>query len=348
MRSLPILGRSVTHPRPVAMRGAAGSVTRAAPKAVRLSITDRCDLACVYCRPHRHDGYLPSERRMTADDWARLAEGLVKKGVSRFRITGGEPLVHAHAVDIVRAIAALPGVQDVAMTTNGTRLEELAGPLHKAGLHRLNLSIDSLVPERFAEMTRGGSLDVVLRGIRQAIRVGFTETKTNTVIVGGHNDEELPAIVRWAWSLDLTPRFLEVMTIGEGAKLRDRIVPYRVMLQRLAGLIEDAPPVRPHDRGPAGYLRAADGSGRKVGFITGSSDTFCEGCDRLRATSDGALRPCLATNDQVDVRAAIAEGDLDAIGRGLDAAWAIKPDGVTWKGCTEESAADVNMRATGG
>jgi cyclic pyranopterin phosphate synthase len=328
---------------------------RAAPKAARLSITDRCDLACVYCRPHRHDGYLPSERRMSPDDWARLAEGLVKKGVTRFRITGGEPLVHAHAVDIVRAIAALPGVEDVAMTTNGTRHEELAGPLRDAGLHRLNLSIDSLVPQRFSAMTRGGSLDTVLRGIAAAIAVGFRETKTNTVVVGRgddesepHNEDELPSIVRWAWSLDLTPRFLEVMTIGEGAKLRGRIVPYRTMVHSLGDLVCVAPPVRPHDRGPAGYLVAADGSGRKVGFITGSSDTFCEGCDRLRATSDGALRPCLATNDQVDVREAISRGDVDAIGRGLDDAWAIKPDGVTWKGCTEESAASVNMRATGG
>ncbi|MEO7094340.1 MAG: radical SAM protein, partial [Polyangiales bacterium] len=251
MRSLPILGRSVL---PSARRSSPAS-SRAAPKAVRLSITDRCDLACVYCRPHRHDGYLPSERRMTPDDWARLAEGLVKKGVTRFRITGGEPLVHAHAVDIVRAVAALPGVEDVAMTTNGTRLEELAGPLREAGLHRLNLSIDSLVPERFAVMTRGGSLDVVLRGIAESIRVGFTDTKTNTVVVGRgkdpeapHNDDELPSIVRWAWSLDLTPRFLEIMTIGEGAKLRDCIVPYRVMVQSLGDLVGAAPPVRPHDR----------------------------------------------------------------------------------------------------
>jgi GTP 3',8-cyclase len=255
----------------------------------------------------------------------------------------------------VRAIAALPGVEDVAMTTNGTRLEELAGPLREAGLQRLNLSIDSLVPERFAAMTRGGSLEPVLRGIAEAIRVGFTGTKTNTVVVGKgaddgdpHNDDELASIVRWAWSLDLTPRFLEVMTIGEGAKLRGRIVPYRTMVYSLGSLVTFAPTVRPSDRGPAGYLFAADGSGRKVGFITGTSDTFCEGCDRLRATSDGALRPCLATNDQVDVREAIARGDVDAIGRGLDDAWAIKPDGVTWKGCTEESAAAVNMRATGG
>jgi cyclic pyranopterin phosphate synthase len=330
-----------------------GSSVRAAPRAVRLSITDRCDLACVYCRPGRHDGYLPGERRLEAKHWAHLAEGLLLRGVRRFRITGGEPLVHPDVVEIVRAIAALPGVEDLALTTNATRLAELARPLRDAGLRRLNVSIDSLRDDRFAELTRGGRLRDVLQGIETARRVGFDELKTNTVVVAktndaSGNDDELVSITRWAWSVDATPRFLELMTVGEGAKLRDRVVPYAAMRAALVDLVADDPLEKPADRGPARYAHARDGSGKQVGFITGTSDTFCDGCDRLRTTSEGALRPCLATTDQVDVSRAIREGDVEGIARGLDAAWEMKPDGKTWKGCTESTAASVNMRATGG
>lgn len=327
---------------------------RAAPRAVRFSITDRCDLACVYCRPGRHDGYLPGERRLDAGAWSKVAEGLLKRGVTRFRITGGEPLVHPHVVDIVRAIAKLPGVEDLAMTTNATRLAALAAPLREAGLRRLNVSIDSLRADRFAALTRGDALDEVLTGIEAARAVGFEELKTNTVVIAPLDDDatgnadELADIVRWAWSIDATPRFLELMTVGEGAKLRDRVVPYATMRASLRDLVDDDPLEKPGDRGPARYAKARDGSGKRVGFITGTSDTFCDGCDRLRVTSEGALRPCLATNDQVDVSREIREGDVEAIARGLDDAWAMKPDGKSWKGCTETTAAAVNMRATGG
>lgn len=348
MISLPILGRNV---RPSSTH--AGE--RAAPRAVRISITDRCDLACLYCRPGRNDGYFPAEARLGAEHWVSLVAGLVARGVTRVRITGGEPLLHPHVVEIVRAVAHLEGVEDVALTTNATRLVELAQPLRDAGLQRINISIDSLDEERFAAMTRGGRLRDVLDGIDAARRAGFTELKTNTVVMRGElddrtarNDDELVAIAQWAWSIDATPRFLELMTVGEGAKLRNRVVPYAQMREILAPLLVDAPSHRPENRGPARYHRAADGSDRRIGFITGTSDTFCQGCDRLRATSDGTLRPCLATNDSVDVAEAARAGDLPEIGRRLDEAWAMKPDGVVWKGCTEETAGDVNMRATGG
>ncbi len=295
---------------------------------------------------------------MGVDDWVTLAEGLVLKGVTRFRVTGGEPLLHPHVVEIVARIARVPGVEDVALTTNATQLEELAEPLARAGLHRLNVSIDSLDEARFAALSRGGSLRSVLAGIDAARAAGFTDIKTNTVVIADRDDDdlgnldELAAIVEWAWARELTPRFLEVMTIGEGARFRDRIVPYPAMLARVEGLVEEGAPARPNNRGPARYLRARDrrasGDGRRVGFITGSSDTFCEGCDRLRATSDGALRSCLAVPAEVDAREAIHAGNQGEIGAALDRAWAQKPDGTVWKGCTEESAQDVNMRATGG
>lgn len=350
--SLPLIADqavSSARPQPWERVAEAPRAERASPRAVRLSITDRCDLACLYCRPNRRDGYLPSERRVLAEHWQRLVEGLVLRGVRRVRITGGEPLLHPHVLDIARAVAAVPGVEDLAITTNGTQLTELASALYEAGVRRLNLSIDSLDPQRFFRLTRGGHLDKVLEGVEAARATGF-ELKTNTVVVGPdgddlRNDDELVSIAQWAFSVGATPRFLELMTVGEGARIRGRVVPFAEMRARLATLLVDAEPAREADRGPAVYVPTHDG--RRIGFVTGTSDTFCSGCDRLRVSSDGRLRPCLATNDSVDVSAAVRAGDVDAIARGLDEAWTLKPD-AAWRGCTEASAAAVDMRATGG
>jgi cyclic pyranopterin phosphate synthase len=320
---------------------------RSPPRAVRLSITDRCDLACTYCRPSRHDGYLPAQRRLTPSDWVSLVTALVRVGVDRVRITGGEPLLHPDVVEIVARIAAVPGVRDLALTTNGTQLAALASPLRAAGLQRLNVSLDSLDPLRFFRLSRGGCLDDVLAGFEAARRAGFAEIKTNTLALAGENDDELVRIIRWVWSMGATPRLLELMAVGEGARLRERVLPYAELRARLAALIEDDAPAREPNRGPARYVRARDGV-RRVGFITGASETFCEGCDRLRVSSDGQLRACLASNDAVDASRAIRAGDIEAIAAQLDVAWAQKPDGETWRGCAETSAARVDMRSTGG
>ena len=328
---------------------------RATPRAVRLSITDRCDLACVYCRPSRHDGYLPPNRRLDPKAWATLVRGLVDNGVRRVRITGGEPLVHPAAIEVIAAIAEVPGVEDLALTTNCTRLAELAIPLLRAGLRRINVSVDSLDPARFHAITRGGSLVSTLRAIDAALEAGFEEIKSNTVVLGGdgtpgdllRNDDELEAFVAWGWARGITPRFIELMPIGEGARLRHRFVPYEAMRARLAPLLDCSSPSQTPDRGPARYVSARGGSARRVGFITGTSETFCDGCDRLRVSSDGALRPCLATSDCVDAGAAARAGDQAAIGAALDDAWQQKP-GTAWRGCTEPSALAVSMRSTGG
>jgi cyclic pyranopterin phosphate synthase len=313
---------------------------------VRVSLTDRCDLACVYCRPSRSDGYL--ETRLDDDAWKAMARGLVAAGVRRVRITGGEPLLHPRVVDLVGFIAGL-GVEDLALTTNGTALERLAQPLRAAGLRRLTISIDSLVHERFWRITRGGRLDRVLAGVQAAVDAGFAEVKTNTVVLRGDNDDELPAIVEWAWSLGIVPRFIELMSVGEGAKLpAEKLVSAREMRTSLASLLCDDAGEREPGRGPAKYVRAQRDPALRVGFITGSTDTYCDACDRLRVTADGTLRPCLATTDGVAARSEAERGDLDALARAVDEAWAMKPDGRTWKGCTEATAADVSMRATGG
>lgn len=339
-RSLPVVPpatRSVVSP----------ASERVAPRAVRLSITDRCDLACIYCRPNRHDGYLPAAHRLDADAWQTLVEALAGQGVRRVRLTGGEPLVHPQVVEIVRRVAAVPGIEDVALTTNGTSLQALAAPLRQAGLRRVNVSLDSLEPGRFFRLTRGGRLADVLDGIAAARDAGFDEVKLNTVALRGENDHELEGIVRWAWSVGATPRFLELMGVGQGARMARHAMPYAEIRARLAPLLRDEAPAADADRGPARYVAARDGAHR-IGFITGASESFCAGCDRLRVTSDGQLRPCLATNESVDVRRELRHGDHASVAARLEEAWAQKPDAATWRGCGEEAASDVDMRSTGG
>jgi cyclic pyranopterin phosphate synthase len=331
-RSLPIADAAARH--------------RSEPRTVRVSLTDRCDLACVYCRPSRTDGYF--DRRLDDDAWKTMLRSLVAAGVKRVRVTGGEPLLHPRVTELVAFIAGL-GVEDLALTTNATRLEQLARPLREAGLRRLTVSLDSLSPERFWRITRGGRLDRVLSGIEAARRSGFEELKTNTVVLRGDNDDELDAIALWAWDRGIVPRFIEVMRVGEGARLPpEKLVPAHEMRARLAQLLSDESGTTDPGRGPARYVRARHDPGLRAGFITGTTDTYCSTCDRLRVSSDGTLRPCLATNDGVAASDLAGAGDVDGIVSAIGAAWSLKPDGRTWKGCTERTAADVSMRAIGG
>jgi GTP 3',8-cyclase len=337
----------------------ASPLAQAAPRSVRLSLTDRCDLACVYCRPHRNDGY--TKDKLDLEAWKVMVEGLVRAGARRIRLTGGEPLLSSSVVEVVRHLATL-GLDDLALTTNATRLAQLARPLRDAGLRRINVSLDSLDPERFRRMTRGGDLSRVLGGIEAAREVGFDEIKLNAVVVRGENDAELEDLVLWSWERGITPRLLEVMAIGEGSKLKDRVVTVAEMRLGLAHLVEDAVAEKESDRGPARYVRARqevafDHAGdrapgravaRRVGFISGTSDTFCAGCDRLRVSSDGVLRPCLATNDGVAAAGPARGGDAETVAGRVRAAWSMKPDGETWKGCTESTASKVSIRAIGG
>ena len=317
------------------------------PRSVRLSLTDRCDLACVYCRPHKNDGYLAREARLDLDAWTSMAKGLVESGVRRVRLTGGEPLLHAQVVEVVRRLAALP-LEDIALTTNATRLAKLAVPLREAGLKRINVSLDTLDADRFLRMTRGGKLDEVIKGIEAAMAAGFDEIKLNAVVVRGENDGELEQLTLWSWERAITPRFLEVMAIGEGAKFAERVVTGAEMRASLAHLLAEGDARQEKDRGPAKYIHGRHDATKRIGFITGTSDTYCAGCDRLRVSSDGMLRPCLATEDGVSAADAARDGDMGAIVRTVAAAWRKKPDGESFKGCTEDSAAKLSIRAIGG
>jgi cyclic pyranopterin phosphate synthase len=345
-RSLPLVADQAVPVVDLVVPFVAGPATGSQPRTVRVSLTDRCDLACVYCRPSRSDGYF--EKRLEDEAWKAMVRALVQAGVTRVRVTGGEPLLHPRVTELVAFIATL-GVEDLALTTNATRLEKLAGPLRAAGLKRLTVSLDSLSPERFRRITRGGRLDAVLAGIEAARAVGFDELKINTVVLRDENDDELAEIVQWAWARGIVPRFIEVMRIGEGAKLpAQKLVGANEMRARLARLLVDEKGSPDPERGPARYVRARHDPRLRVGFITGTTDTYCDTCDRMRVASDGTLRPCLATNDGVAAMDLAQAGDVDGLVRAIGDAWALKPDRRTWKGCTEETAADVSMRAIGG
>lgn len=326
------------------------------PAAARISITDRCDLACIYCRPAQGDACFPRERRLDVAPWAEVFKALAAQGVRRLRLTGGEPLLHPQVTELVRAAATTPGINDVSLTTNATRLEALARPLRDAGLARINISVDSLRADRFQRFTRGGDLAQVLRGVRAACAVGFDEIKTNTVVMGpgeeldDRNDDEVVNLVTWAWSWGITPRFIELMPLGVAAGMQDRLVPYHKMRAELRDLLTEGNDLGPADnnRGPARYVSERNGSSRRVGFITGTTRPFCDGCDRIRVTADGKVRSCLARTDCVDVSLAARDADGLALAQNLHSAWMQKPDTANWQGATEHSARRVSMRVLGG
>ncbi len=331
-RSLPILA-------------ATAPAVRSPPRSVRVSLTDRCDLACLYCRPSRSDEKLPE--RLTWEALSGVIEGLFHAGIRRIRFTGGEPLLSPYAVRAVAHAQSL-GFSDLALTTNGTRLAELASALRAAGLERLTLSLDSLDEARFWRMTRGGKLGRVLAGLEAARRASFDEIKINCVVLRGENDTELESITLWAWDLGLVPRFIEVMPIAEGAKVVDRLVPASEMRERLAHLLRADEAVRDPNRGPAKYVASRSDPERRVGFITGTSDTYCDGCDRLRVSAAGVLRPCLASDAGVAVESTSEAPSPGEFAELVERAWALKPDGSVFRGCTEPGAARLSMRAIGG
>lgn len=346
-RALPVLGASARHGGLDLIPRRGGEVgSQPQPKSVRISVTDRCDFACTYCRPSHSDGY--SDGRLMTPAWKTMFEGLREAGVRRVRLTGGEPLIHPEIVGIVEHLATM-GFEDLSLTTNASQLARLAMPLKRAGLQRINISIDTLDAGRFREVTRGGDLKKVLAGIDAALEAGLTPVKLNTVVLRGMNDGELPEILLWAWERRMVPRFLEVMPIAEGAKMvGDHLVTASEMRRILAPFLVDEEGAADPGLGPAKYVRARRDAGLRAGFITGTTDTFCESCDRLRVSSTGVLRPCLATDDGVDASDAARTGDASVIAEKVKEAWTLKPDGLRWKGCTESTAAGVSMRAIGG
>ncbi len=278
---------------------------------LRISVTDRCNLRCVYCMPEEGVEWVPRSEILTFEEIERIALVAHELGVDSLRLTGGEPLVRASVTDLVARLGAI-GFSDLSMTTNGYGLARLAPALRTAGLMRVNISCDSLKPERFAAIRRRGVLGTVLEAMDAAERAGLTPVKVNVVVMAGVNDDEILDFARFARATSRIVRFIEFMPLDAGeAWERAKVVPGEEILAR----INDAWPLEPasrraDDAAPADRYRFADGHG-EIGVITSVTRAFCGSCNRLRLTADGAIRNCLFANEEHPVRDVLRSGGSD-------------------------------------
>lgn len=299
---------------------------------LRVSLTDRCNLRCVYCMPPQGVSWKPHESILSLEQIGQVVEVTASLGFRKVRFTGGEPLVRRGIVGLVANIAALPGIEEVSMTTNGTLLSHFAQDLVDAGLTRVNISLDTLRPERFRRITRKGNIDVVWRGIEAAERVGLTPLKINVVVVRGLNDDEIADFARLTYDHPWHVRFIEIMPVGEeldwGSEMpapEERFLPVSEMRQRVTALGTLTPVGGPHGNGPARYFHLPNAWGT-IGFISPLSEHFCATCNRLRLTADGRLRPCLFSERGVPVKPALDSGvDVHELQALIRQAIGIKP-----------------------
>ncbi|MBX2812351.1 MAG: GTP 3',8-cyclase MoaA [Myxococcales bacterium] len=277
---------------------------------LRLSVTDRCDLTCKYCMPEEGIPASPRSEFLSFEEIVRLVRAFRNLGVSTVRLTGGEPLVRKDIEHLVGMLRDQAGITDIAMTSNGSALAKKAKVLVENGLQRINVSLDSLDALRFQTMTRGGKLERVLHGLDAIQEAGVSETKINTVVVRDFNHNELANIVDWAWSRHITPRFIELMPLGEGARLgREAVFSVAEMKAHLCQHLELSSDSS-HDirRGPAYYLYSVTDPTKKVGFIGAVTDNFCAQCNRVRLTPKGEIRACLASPDGISLKELLRTG----------------------------------------
>ncbi len=268
---------------------------------LRVSITDRCNLRCVYCVPEEGSHYRPPAELLQDDELVLLIEVAAELGVEKIRLTGGEPLVRTGVAELVRRISSVPGIDDLAMTTNGILLESMAEPLAAAGLKRINVSMDTLDPEKFRRITRGGEVGRVLAGIRRAEQAGLAPIKINSVVGRGHNDGDVVSLAALTLERPWDVRFIEMMPFGSlaGAAAAD-LVPSEETRERIEAALGPLEPVGPAGGAPSRMYRLPGAAGR-IGLISSVSEPFCDRCGRLRLTADGRLRLCLLRDDEEDL-----------------------------------------------
>lgn len=276
---------------------------------LRVSVTDRCDLRCAYCMPEKFDGYAEPEGRLDFDEIERLAALFARLGLKRIRLTGGEPLLRRGLPDLARRLAALPGIEDLSLSTNGTRLQKFATTLRRAGVTRLNVSLDSMDRERVRRICKRDALPDILAGLEAARHEGFGLIKINMVALQDTLDEDVDAMVAYCIERGFVLRLIETMPVGDAGRsagFRD-LQPIRERLRSRFGLVDGVVP----GGGPARYLVSPDGS-FQVGFITPISRHFCATCNRVRLAVDGMLHLCLGQNDTVDFGRLLRSGCTDA------------------------------------
>ena len=276
---------------------------------IRLSITDRCDFRCVYCMSEDMT-FLPRDEVLSLEECARLVKVFVGLGVSKVRITGGEPLVRKNALWLFEEVGKLQGLKELVLTTNGSQLESQAAALKKAGVKRINISIDSLKPERFKKITRTGDLYKVLAGLQASIDAGFDGIKINTVLMRGSNDDEAADLVKFAIDQKIDISFIEEMPLGLVDHTRESTFVSNADTLKLLQSKYSLLPSTETTGGPARYWRVANSS-TKIGFISPHSHNFCESCNRVRITCKGELYLCLGQEDKVDLMPLLRQNPND-------------------------------------
>ena len=273
---------------------------------LRISITDRCNLRCVYCMPPEGIRLLPKKEMLSFEEIVAIVRAAADLGISKVRITGGEPLVRTGVVGFIGLLSQISGIDDLSLTTNGLLLGRQAEALRRVGLNRVNVSLDTLRPDRFRTITRGGNLTDVLAGIEKAQEVGLSPLKLNMVVMRGVNDDELLDFARLTMERDWHVRFIEMMPVGQRGYNGDYISSREVKerLSSLGGLVPQGVRI---GNGPAKYYRLPEALGT-IGFITPISECFCAECNRLRLTAEGGLRPCLLASNEVDLRTPLRNG----------------------------------------
>ena len=306
---------------------------------LRISVTDKCNLRCRYCMPEEGVCKKDHTDMLTEDEIIQAVEVAAALGITKIRITGGEPLVKKNIVSICRRTAAVAGIKEVCLTTNGILLPQLAKPLKEAGVKRLNLSLDTLDPQKYAYITRIGKLDAFRAGLDAAYDAGFEKIKINSVLIGGFNDDEIVDMARLTLEYPLDMRFIELMPMYDSGDFGiDAYVPYSSVLEKLP----EATPV-PRDGGVAKLYRLPGAKGN-IGLISPISAHFCGECNRLRLTADGKLKPCLHSNDEYSIKGL----DPDGMKRVMYEAIWNKP---SWHGdldAIHRSQAGRNMNEIGG
>ena len=294
---------------------------------LRLSVTDRCNLRCTYCMAEDMT-FLPKQQILSLEELRDAAAAFVELGIKKIRLTGGEPLIRRDILKLVTALSALPGLNELTMTTNGLLLPNMAKPLKDAGIARLNISIDSLKADRFKQLTRVGELEQVLAGVQAAKAAGFARIKLNAVILAGFNDDEVLDLAHFAIANGLDISFIEEMPLGEisSHRRRDTQITSEHIRQQLAAhysLLDSAETTG----GPSRYLRVAD-SDSKIGFISPMSNNFCGSCNRVRMTAEGRLLLCLGNEHNLDLRDILRAfpGDSARLKRAIVEAIGDKPE----------------------
>jgi cyclic pyranopterin phosphate synthase len=299
---------------------------------LRISVTDRCNLRCVYCMPPEGIDLAESKNILRYEEIMRLVRLSAAHGISKIRVTGGEPLVRKGIIEFLHDVASTPGIKDLSLTTNGVLLKSYAQQLKDAGLKRVNVSLDSLKRERFLQMTRGDNLKEVLEGLEEAQKVGLTPVKLNMVVIKGFNDDEIVDFALMSKTRPYHIRYIEYMPFNtqEGWQ-RDKCITAKEIKERIEQSIEPLEQVTDTNgaAGPARRFRFKDAPG-EIGLISPVSEHFCGSCNRLRLTSDGKLRTCLFSDNEIDLRTPLRDGSADEVIENiLMAAVKEKPKGHT-------------------